>query len=259
MCASSISGSATKRRAEANTAGTDGTPSKRLRPASRPATRTPSRTKKKAQAVNDSPNRPPAASSYSGSPYVNSPGSDLTPCRSNLLEPNQATPETPPRKLAQDTAIQSVLAFIKSRNGREDPHKIIDQYCTVLKIRNQPITLAEIWTFPKTEDGNPPWPKTYGPRCPKAGCFSSSVLLETSRDNLRGNAGRPFYQCGDSKCGAFVAWADRRGVEDSNVACFCGVPSRKAMRCMIGKAWWECWDGECGFKRFVRGTRHENK
>ncbi|KAK4448354.1 hypothetical protein QBC34DRAFT_407272 [Podospora aff. communis PSN243] len=257
MSESSTPASATKRRVGSNAVECDRNPSKRLRPASQQATPTPL-TKTKPGTIESSPTNSATTTSASGSPYINSPNSAFTTSCSNLKR-NEVSPETPARKLAQDAAIQGVLAFVKAWNSPRDPHKMIDQYCTVLKSRNQPMTLAEIWAFPKTENGNPPWPKTYGPRCHKAGCFSHSALLETSQDNLRGNAGRPFYKCAKPECGAFVTWADRRGVEDSNVACFCGMPCRKAMRCMVGKAWWECWDGECGFKRFMGGTRHENK
>ncbi|KAK0643746.1 hypothetical protein B0T16DRAFT_188380 [Cercophora newfieldiana] len=176
-----------------------------------------------------------------------------------LNSPSQtpAIASVPNKKPDTEKSIQRVRTFVESWKGPNDPHQIAASYCSALKTRGIFITLAEIWAMPKTEDGNPPWPKTYGPKCHKPGCNTASNFVEVRSDNKKGNAGRPLYVC--AACNALVSWADRRGVEESNPVCFCGVPSRKAVARMIGRAKWECWDRCCGFSRGMKGSKHVNE
>ncbi|KAK0620080.1 hypothetical protein B0T14DRAFT_223569 [Immersiella caudata] len=152
--------SGVKRSAEYN-AGAEKTPTKRSRPITQPVTHKQSNKRTKSQSLDSSPSTSPASGVCSSSPYINSPSSTLTPYQFSPLRRIKAppAPDTPARKLKQDAAVRGARAFVKAWTGPDNPHKMVEHYCSVLRRRGQPITLAEIWAFSKTEDGNPPGPK----------------------------------------------------------------------------------------------------
>ncbi|KAF8535440.1 hypothetical protein BDD12DRAFT_344833 [Trichophaea hybrida] len=56
---------------------------------------------------------------------------------------------------------------------------------------------------------------------------TSPVRKVVGLSNRYGNDGREYYVCPHPGCRSFVGWNDQIGVEDGNVKCYCGLPSRK--------------------------------
>ncbi|KAK0710617.1 hypothetical protein B0H67DRAFT_554730 [Lasiosphaeris hirsuta] len=118
-------------------------------------------------------------------------------------------------------------------------------------IRRRPVSLAEVWTLPLNDRGEPPFP-TLGPDCRV--CRRPTTFRHVSTNNPNGNALRPYYVC--CSCDAFLTWADRRGISAENARCHCGEPSRqdrvgknprgeKILR--PGTPFWTCWQKRCDF------------
>ncbi|KAE8312772.1 hypothetical protein BDV41DRAFT_538684 [Aspergillus transmontanensis] len=66
---------------------------------------------------------------------------------------------------------------------------------------------------------SPHWAIRKAPRC--LTCGSETRHRRTSRNNPNGNAGRPLYECTNSKCLKFSCFGDMRGVLMDNPACDC--------------------------------------
>ena len=118
-------------------------------------------------------------------------------------------------------------------------------------ISRRPVSLAEIWTLPLNDRGEPPFP-AFGPDC--RSCRRPTAFRRVSTKNPNDNALRPYYVC--LPCDAFVTWADRKGISAENARCLCGEHSRqdrvgedprgeKILR--PGTPFWTCWQKRCEF------------
>ncbi|KAF8248480.1 hypothetical protein K440DRAFT_625692 [Wilcoxina mikolae CBS 423.85] len=75
------------------------------------------------------------------------------------------------------------------------------------------------------------------------------------RFNVKGNAGRGYYECTHSECQrrnrGFVTWADNNGVHNINPYCRCGIPTRVQIGRLgsrpVLRRFWNCANATCGF------------
>ncbi|KAI0467180.1 hypothetical protein F4859DRAFT_278924 [Xylaria cf. heliscus] len=103
----------------------------------------------------------------------------------------------------------------------------------------------------KNDRKEKPQPKNDGEEKPRLCriCRSPAVWAITQPTNINGNAGRPYFRC--PPCDKFLAFDDKRGIEETNPLCDCGEPSRRDLsgyRSKVpGRLFYTCSNGDCGY------------
>ncbi|KIW35947.1 uncharacterized protein PV06_11744 [Exophiala oligosperma] len=100
-------------------------------------------------------------------------------------------------------------------------------------------------------------PPAVAPDCIK--CGKPTVWDVTKTSNRKGNAGRPYYICKPRR--KFHCFADTRGNDPRNPACFCGVSSKTqvsgADKKTVRGVHYVCRRGKCDYYRLCLDDQNQ--